>query len=47
VGRRSNVDDYQERVEIDDWYILNFSLWTDIKIIAKTVVRMFTGKGAC
>lgn len=46
VGRRSNVDDYQERVEIDDWYILNFSLWTDIKIIFKTVVRMFTGKGA-
>ncbi len=46
VGRRSNVDDYQERVEIDDWYILNFSLWTDLKIIAKTVVRVFTGRGA-
>ncbi len=46
VGRRSNVDDYQERVEMDDWYILNFSLWTDIKIIVKTVLRMFTGKGA-
>ncbi len=46
VGRRSNVDDYRERVEIDDWYILNFSLWTDIKIIVKTVWCMFTGKGA-
>ncbi len=46
VGRRSNIDDYQERVEIDDWYILNFSLWTDVKIIIKTVIRMFTGKGA-
>lgn len=46
VGRRSNIDDYQERVEIDDWYILNFSLWTDIKIIFKTILRMFTGKGA-
>ncbi len=46
VGQRSNVNDYRERVEIDDWYILNFSLWTDIKIIIKTVLRMFTGKGA-
>lgn len=46
VGRRSNVDDYQERVHMDDWYILNYSLWTDIKIIFKTVYCMVRGNGA-
>jgi lipopolysaccharide/colanic/teichoic acid biosynthesis glycosyltransferase len=46
VGQRSNVDNYEERVRLDDWYILNFSLWTDIKIILKTVYCMIRGKGA-
>lgn len=46
VGRRSDVDEYEERVKMDDWYILNFSLWTDIKIIVKTVYCMIKGKGA-
>jgi putative colanic acid biosynthesis UDP-glucose lipid carrier transferase len=46
VGRRSNIDEYQERVQMDDWYILNFSLWTDIKIIVKTVYCMIRGTGA-
>ncbi|MCP3889157.1 MAG: sugar transferase [Desulfobulbaceae bacterium] len=46
VGRRSNVDEYKERVEMDDWYILNYSLWTDIKIIIKTVFCMVKGNGA-
>lgn len=46
VGRRSNVDEYEERVKMDDWYILNFSLWTDIKIIIKTVYCMLRGNGA-
>jgi putative colanic acid biosysnthesis UDP-glucose lipid carrier transferase len=46
VGRRSNIDNYDERVRLDDWYILNFSLWTDVKIIVKTVYCMVRGKGA-
>jgi len=46
VGRRSDVDEYEERVRMDDWYILNYSLWTDIKIIIKTVYHMFKGNGA-
>lgn len=46
VGRRSNVEAYEERIQLDDWYILNYSLWTDIKIIIKTVAAMFSGKGA-
>ena len=44
--KRSDMDNYQERVELDDWYVLNYSLKNDLKIIAKTVVCMFTGKGA-
>lgn len=46
VGRRSNVGEYGERVKMDDWYILNYSLWTDIKIIVKTVYCMIRGNGA-
>ena len=46
VSKRSNVDDYQERVDLDDWYILNYSLWTDIKIILRTVYIMFKRDGA-
>jgi len=46
VSKRSNIDDYQERVDLDDWYILNYSLWTDIKIIFRTVYIMFKRNGA-
>jgi lipopolysaccharide/colanic/teichoic acid biosynthesis glycosyltransferase len=31
---------------MDDWYILNYSLWNDIKIIGKTIVSMIRGNGA-
>ncbi|RUM35469.1 MAG: sugar transferase, partial [Desulfobulbus sp.] len=46
VSKRNDIDDYQERVELDDWYVLNHSLWYDIKIICKTIRCMFSGKGA-
>ncbi len=46
VGRRSDIDSYDERIELDDWYILNYSLWTDIKIIGRTVIAMLRGRGA-
>jgi putative colanic acid biosynthesis UDP-glucose lipid carrier transferase len=46
VGRRSDADEYEERVRMDDWYILHYSLWTDIKIIIKTVYCVVKGKGA-
>ncbi len=46
VMKRSDTDDYKERVELDDWYVLNFSLRNDIKIIFQTIRCMFTGKGA-
>ncbi len=46
VMGRSDIEDYKERVELDDWYVLNYSLLTDIKIILKTICKVFTGKGA-
>ncbi|MBE0583563.1 MAG: sugar transferase, partial [Desulfofustis sp.] len=46
VSKRSDIDDYQERVDLDDWYILNYSLWTDIKIIVRTIYIMFRKNGA-
>ncbi|MDW7773151.1 MAG: sugar transferase [Desulfobulbaceae bacterium] len=46
VMKRTDIEDYHERIELDDWYILNYSFFNDIKIIWKTVVCVFTGKGA-
>ncbi len=46
VGKRSDTEDYSERVKLDDWYILNYSLWNDLKIIGKTIVMIFRGNGA-
>ena len=46
VTKRSDTEDYQERVQLDDWYILNYSLWYDIKIIFKTIGCVITGRGA-
>ncbi len=46
VMKRNDMDDYSERVELDDWYVLNYSLRNDIVIIFKTIRCMFSGKGA-
>lgn len=46
TSKRSDTEDYGERVKLDEQYILNSSLWGDLKIILKTTKCMFTGKGA-
>ena len=46
IGKRSDTEDYNERVELDRWYILNTSIWLDLKIIVKTVFKIFNPKGA-
>ncbi|XOF33471.1 MAG: sugar transferase [Candidatus Electrothrix sp. YB6] len=46
VTSRNDVANYRERVELDDWYVLNYSLFGDLKIILKTVRCMISGKGA-
>ena len=37
---------YDERVELDVWYVRNWSIWIDIALICKTVKAVFFGKGA-
>ncbi len=46
AGKRSDIDDYKKRVELDRSYILNCSLWLDIQIIFKTIWSIFRGNGA-
>ena len=37
---------YEERVQMDMYYIDNISLWLDIKIIFKTVISVIKKEGA-
>lgn len=42
-GNTSNLDKMKKRVEFDAWYIENYSLYTDLKIVFKTVILIFQG----
>jgi len=44
-GYDANLEDVDSKVKFDVTYIRNWSLWFDLKILAKTVVVMLTGKG--
>jgi exopolysaccharide biosynthesis polyprenyl glycosylphosphotransferase len=46
VGGRSDTEDYDERVRMDSEYILNRTMWLDIKIICKTVWKVLKREGA-
>ncbi len=46
VEGRSDIENYEKRVEMDVWYVKNMSFWLDLKIILKTIWVMLTGKGA-
>jgi exopolysaccharide biosynthesis polyprenyl glycosylphosphotransferase len=46
TSSRSDTEDYDERVRMDEEYILNCSFWGDLKIILKTTKCIFSGKGA-
>jgi len=46
VGKRSDTEDYQERVELDTWYAVNRNFWLDMKIVCLTVVKVLRGSGA-
>ena len=37
---------FEQEVALDTYYIENWSLWMDLKIIAKTVLKIFTDKSA-
>ena len=45
VSGRSDVS-YRQRVQMDSWYVRNWSLWHDIAIICKTVPALLNRSGA-
>jgi len=46
VGGR-NQTTYERRVELDEFYVKNRSVWLDCRILAKTVVVVLRREGAC
>jgi len=46
IRGRSTINDFNEVVKIDLYYIDNWSLWLDIKILCLTVFEILKGKGA-
>lgn len=45
VSGRNDLD-YDERIALDLYYIRNWSLWSDVAILLRTVVILFTRTGA-
>ena len=41
-----NLTDYQQRVHLDSWYVRNWSLWSDIVILFRTIPVVIAGHGA-
>ena len=46
VSGRSDITDFEEVVRLDTEYITNWNLGLDVRILLKTVVAVFKGKGA-
>jgi exopolysaccharide biosynthesis polyprenyl glycosylphosphotransferase len=46
ISGRSDIEDFEEVVRLDTDYISNWTVWTDIKILIKTVLVVFAGKGS-
>ena len=46
IGGRSEID-FSGQVKLDVHYIEARGLWTDVKILAKTLPAVANGKGAC
>jgi putative colanic acid biosynthesis UDP-glucose lipid carrier transferase len=43
-GEITDSDQIKKRVEYDLWYLENWSLWLDIKIMFLTVYNIFKGE---
>ncbi len=46
-GYDTSVESVAKKIEYDVDYIRNWTVWSDVKILLKTVVVVITGKGAC
>ena len=46
VSVRSNITDFDEVVKLDVEYIDNWSIWSDIKILLKTIFVVFKKEGS-
>lgn len=46
VSGRSDTS-YKQRVQLDSWYVRNWSLWHDTAILAKTIPAVLRQSGAC
>ncbi|MFA6074358.1 MAG: sugar transferase [Negativicutes bacterium] len=45
VHGRNDVS-YEDRVQMDSWYVRNWSLWLDIELLVKTLDAVFAKRGA-
>jgi Undecaprenyl-phosphate glucose phosphotransferase len=45
-GETDTLEKMQRRVELDIWYINNWSIWLDFSIMVRTVLVVFTGDNA-
>lgn len=45
ISGRSDIS-YEDRVKLDIYYVENWSLWLDLRILVKTVLTIFSGRGA-
>jgi len=44
VSGRNRVDDFEEVVKLDTWYIDHWSIWLDLRIIGKTFLVLASGR---
>jgi Undecaprenyl-phosphate glucose phosphotransferase len=45
-GETDTLEKMQRRVELDVWYIYNWSIWLDFSIMIRTALVVFTGENA-
>ena len=45
-GETDTIEKMQRRVELDIWYINNWSIWLDFSVMLRTVLVVFTGDNA-
>ena len=46
VSGRSNTS-YERRVQLDVWYVNNWSMWHDVAVLLKTLPAVLRHQGAC